>query len=459
MRRFSRLVVPFVLSVMLIVLWAFVRARPSLFDPTPFDPVQGTKVLLFVAFLPIVFLIVRLMDIVAFEFVAARRRQLNAPTLLRELLSIAVFFLMVWLAYTAIFQKSVAFLATGTVVAAILGLALQETLGNLFAGIALHLEDTFDAGDVIRTGEVMGVVESVRWRGTRIRTFNNNVVIVPNSLMARERLEVFARKGLNGRVLQINVDYNIDPATVIGVMQQAASNVDGVSHDLPCFARVGGFTESAMVYEIKYFTHDYSQRDRIDADIRKAVWYAFRRNGITVGFPVRIFQRAPKSETGQSPDPNEIADRLARVDVLSPLSRAAHEAMAAAARVRVYSRGETIIRRGDEGSSMFILHKGEVSVRVDDEVVASLEAGDFFGEMALLTGEARTADVVALNDVVVVEIAKEALQPILRDHPDLAGAISARVLERRGGLDAHRHETHEEEHKTILSRMRAYFGL
>lgn len=461
MRRFSRLLVPFVLSVVLIVLWAFVRARPSLFDPTPFDPKQGTKVLLFIAFLPIVFLIVRLIDIVAFEFVAARRRHLNAPTLLRELVSIAVFFLLVWTAYTTIFQKNVvAFLTTGTVVAAILGLALQETLGNLFAGIALHLEDTFDAGDVIRTGEVMGVVESVRWRGTRIRTFNNNVVIVPNSLMARERLEVFARKGLNGRVLQINVDYNIDPAMVIGVMQQAASNVEGVSHDLPCFARVGGFTESAMVYEIKYFTHDYSQRDRIDADIRKAVWYAFRRNGITVGFPIRIFQRYSAPEPRQSPDPNEIVERLAKVDVLSPLSRAAHEAMAAAARVRVYSRGETIIRRGDEGNSMFIIHKGEVSVRVEDEEeVARLGAGDFFGEMALLTGETRTADVVALNDVVVVEITKDALQPILRDHPDLAGAVSAKVLARRGGLDAHRHEAHEEEHRTILSRMRAYFGL
>lgn len=457
--RFSRLAFPLTVSIVLIALWAFVRSRPSLFDPTPFDPQRATKILLFLALLPVVFLIVRLIDTVVFDVIASRRRNVNAPTLLRELVSIAVFFLLIWTAFSVIFQKNVtAFLATGTVLAAVLGLALQETLGNLFAGIALHLEDTFEAGDVIRSGEVMGVVESVRWRGTRIRTFNNNIVIVPNSLMARERLEVFARKGLNARVLQMNVDYNIEPATVINVLTQAASNVDGVAHELPCFARVGGFAESAITYEIKYFTHDYSQRDRIDADIRKAVWYAFRRNGITAGFPVRIFQRYAKPEASQSPDPKEIVERLANVHVLSPLPRPALEALAGVARVRVFARGETIIRRGDEGNSMFILHKGAVSVRVDDEV-ARLGEGDFFGEMALLTGETRTADVVALNDVVVVEITKDALQPILRDHHDLAGAISAQVLERRGDLEAHRTEAQEEEHQTVLSRIRAYFGL
>ena len=114
-------------------------------------------------------------------------------------------------------SRITAFLATGTVVAAVLGLALQETLGNLFAGIALHLEDSFAVGDVVRSGEVLGVVEAVRWRGTRIRTLNNNIMIVPNSLLARERLEVFPRRNLNARVLQIGVDYNVPPANVIDI--------------------------------------------------------------------------------------------------------------------------------------------------------------------------------------------------------------------------------------------------
>jgi hypothetical protein len=363
-----------------------------------------------------------------------------------------------WAINAILHYKITGFLATGTVVAAILALALQETLGNLFAGIALHLEDSFEVGDVIRTGDSIGVVEAVRWRGTRIRTFNNNLMIVPNSLLARERLEVFPRRNLNARILQIGVDYNVPPANVIGVLTQAASNVEGVSRELPCFARVGAFGDSSVTYEVKYFTHDYSQRDRIDADIRKAVWYALKRNAISIPFPIRAYQRYTAPSARHHPEPVEIAERLRAIDVLSPLSPAAHQAIADAARVHVFSRGETIISRGTAGDSMFIVHKGTVSVRIGDEV-ARLGEGDFFGEMALLTGEVRAADVVALDDVVVIEIAKDALEPILRDHPDLADAISDRIMERRDSLDSRRAGPASEERGTVLSRIRSYFGL
>ena len=117
----------------------------------------------------------------------SRRRNVNAPVLLREIVSIFLFLILIAWAASFIFDTKVtAFLAGGTVLAAVLGLALQETLGNLFAGIALHLEDSFEVGDVIRSGEHIGIVEAVRWRGTRLRTFNNNIVIVPNSVLARD---------------------------------------------------------------------------------------------------------------------------------------------------------------------------------------------------------------------------------------------------------------------------------
>ncbi|HEX2061842.1 MAG TPA: cyclic nucleotide-binding domain-containing protein, partial [Thermoanaerobaculia bacterium] len=158
------------------------------------------------------------------------------------------------------------------------------------------------------------------------------------------------------------------------------------------------------------------------------------------------------------PDAVEIQHRLAMVDLLSPLWREAQQTIAAAARVHVFSKGETIIRQGAVGDSMFIVHEGIVSVRVDDREVARLKPGEFFGEMALLTGERRAADVIALSDVVAVEIAKDALEPVLRDHPELAAAISARVMERRGTLDA-RADAGDDPHQSVLSRIRAWFGL
>lgn len=460
MNRRARLLMPLLLAIALLAVYFVEHTHQQWVERLQLDARRVDAVLLFLALLPLILFAVRALDLVAFDVLASRRTTVRAPMLLRELVSIALFLiLLAWAMWQVFDYKLTAFLATGTVLAAVLGLALQETLGNLFAGIALHLEDSFEVGDVIRSGEYFGVVEAMRWRGTRLRTFNNNVVIVPNSLLARERVEVFPKRTLNGRVLQFGIDYNIPPAEVIEVLTRAASNVDGVAREMPAFARVAAFGDSSITYEVKYFTYEYVQRERIDADIRKAVWYALRRNGIPIPFPIRSIHRYTPPAPRTHPDADDIAERLAVVDVLAPIGREARAGIAAAARVHVYARGETILSRGAAGDSMFIVHQGSVSVRVNDREVAHLQAGDFFGEMALLTGEQRAADVVALGDVVAIEIAKHALQPVLIDHPELAAAISAKILERRGTLDTLRAGSREEAERTVLSRIRAWFGL
>ncbi|HEU4889793.1 MAG TPA: mechanosensitive ion channel family protein [Thermoanaerobaculia bacterium] len=455
MKRWSRLFVPFSLGAILLAMYWVLHENPSLLRIARLDAELFLRILLFLACIPLALFSVRAIDLLAFDL----RRTVPAPLLLRELVSIVLYAIAFGSAISFIFNRSVtAFLATGTVVAAVLGLALQETLGNLFAGIALHMESSFAPGDVIRTGEYLGIVEAIRWRGTRLRTFNNNLVIVPNSLLARERLEVFPRNNFNARVLQINIDQHAAPATVIAVLTQAASHVEGVVQEMPCLARVAAFTDSGVTYEIKYFTADYSMRDRIDSDIRKAVWYALQRNGIELSVPIRAVKRYAPATQRLQPEPGTIRRRLSRVDILSPISRDVQQKIADAARVHVYSNGETILTHGAQGDSMFIVHDGSVSVRVDGEEVARLGPGDFFGEMALLTGERRTADVVALTDVVALEIARDALLPVLHEVPDLAAAISARVVERQSNLDS-RLVRSPEEHASMLSRIKAYFGL
>lgn len=456
--RGARLIVPLLFTAGLTLLYYFALNNVKWIESLGFDRGQALPLFKFLAWIPAVFFIVRLVDLVAFDIFATRRGKVRAPALLRELVSIGMAVVLFALVFSVVFHKSVTtFLATGTILAAILGFALQDTLGNLFAGIALHLEDSFEIGDVIRAGEFIGTVEAVRWRGTRIRTFNNTIVIVPNSVLARDRVEVYPRNNLNARLLQLGIDFNIPPAKVIGVLTQAAANVDGVSREVPCLARVGGFAESTVTYEIKYFTEDYSQRDRIDAEIRKAAWYALRRNGIVIPYPVRSVQRYEAPQDRSAPETREIVDRLAGVTVLAPLTGEARETIAASARVCTYSRGETIIKQGAAGDSMFIVHSGTVSARVPEHgEVAVLNAGDFFGEMALLTGETRTADVVAMTDVVAIEISKEVLAPVLRDHPGLADAISSEVADRRAAAKA---AALDDTAPGILSRIRSYFHL
>ncbi len=458
----SRLYFPLIVSLILFGgYWPFQNDHlyvPGLnWDALPY--------LQFAMFIALIFFFVRLLDLVVFDVVISGRRNVVAPQLLRGIVSISLYVILLAAAFSGIFKINVTGVLTGgAVLAAVLALALQDTLGNLFAGVALHMEQTYEIGDVVHTGDYMGVVEGVSWRATRIRGFNNQMVVVPNSVVARERLEIFPRNNLNARILSVGVDYNVAPATVIGILTQVASHVEGVARERPCLARVSSFGDSACVYEIKYFTRDYSGRDRIDADIRKAVWYALRRNGISIPFPIRAFQPYLPPTGEHQISPEEVFKRLRAVDVLEPMSDEALQTIAAAVKMHFYSRGEAILRHGTTGDSMFVVNTGSVTVRVPDDSltgwhqVAELGPGTVFGEMALLTGEMRTADVVAMTDVVALEIGKDSLAPVLEVQPDLAGAISHQIMQRREHLQSLRGDVEQEE-LTLMSRIRSYFGL
>ncbi len=385
---------------------------------------KDDRLLHFIAWVALIFFIVRVIDAFIFDVVMSRQRKVIAPQLLRQIVAMVLYLVFFAGALKIVLDYDVkAALTGGAVIAAVIGLALQDTLGNLFSGFALHMEGAFDIGDVVHSGDYIGVVESVSWRAARMRGFNNQVIVLPNSVIAR------------------------------------------VARELPCFARVASFADSSVIYEIKYHTRDYAHRDRIDADIRKAVWYALHRNKIAFATPVRAYQTYAPPVVGHSVSAEEVLARLREVDVLSPLTEDARQTIAAATRVHFYSKGETILRHAAAGDSMFVVHAGTAAVRLPDDSeqgwheVAQLGPGTVFGEMALLTGETRTADVVALTDVTALEIGKDSLQPVLSDHPDLVEAITAKVLHRKGHLDAIRSGEPEEEERSIVSRVRAWFGL
>ena len=423
----------------------------------------GTNLCLFLACVGLGFFLVRLFDMMFFGIIFSRRRKIAPPLLLRQIVSFVLYILLFGFLISFVFQTDVTGILAGTtVLAAVIGLALQDTLGNLFSGISLHIENSFDVGDVVKSGELIGVVEGTNWRATRLRTFNNNVVVLPNSVISKERLEVFPRNNNNARVLAVSIGYAVPPAVVIPILEQAAANVVGVSADIACIARVGPFGDSAVTYELKYWTRTYQLRETIDAEVRRAIWYALRRNKISFPYPVRTFQRFNEAEPDSGLHRDNVIERLEGVAILAPLSEEERGAIAEQTTVHHYSRGETIIRHGHAGESMFVLHEGTVSVRVPGQgggvEIAQLGAGSIFGEMALLTGESRTADVIAMTDVIALEIEKQALYPVLMKNPDLAAALSAKIVKRKDAT-ASLSQGDLEEQKSLLQKIRTYFRL
>ena len=416
------------------------------------------------------YLAVRALNAIIFEFAFRVRKGYEAPTLVRNIFSIVAFTLLFVVIFKEIYTdvNLGALFTTSAIFGVIIGLALQDTLGNFFAGISLHADRPFQVGDVITVGQQKhtGVVESITWRAVKIRTFQNHVVLVSNSSAAKEAIEVCPRDNLNARLVYFSTLYSDSPAKTIHVVREAVRDAENVSPRITPIVRARELGDSSIDWEVKYWLEDFAKYNDTDALVRQRIWYAFRRAGIHFAFPTRtlhVARRGPKIE--ERADGHGVVERLSAVDIFAPLSVEETERLAAASVRHVFAPGEIVIRAGDAGSSMFVVHNGRVQVQISENgkprVVAVLNEGDFFGEMALFTGEPRAANVVALEETEVLEIGHAAMKRLFDTNPDLVESLSWTITERRAGLAATQQEAKGsiEESAGLLSSIRRFFGL
>jgi len=417
----------------------------------------------------IAYLFVRALNFLFFGL-AFRLKRIDAPTLIRNIFTIVAFTILFLGAFTFLFPEVNlgALFTTSAIFGVILGLALQDTLGNFFAGISLQADRPFQVGDVITVGAQRhtGIVEEISWRAIKIRTFTNHVVLIANSNAAKEPIEVCPRDNLNARLVFFNALYSDSPAKTIHVVREAVREAENVSTKVAPIVRIRNLGDNGVDYEVKYWLEDYARYNDTDALVRQRIWYAFRRAGLNFAFPTRTLHVERRTSAAQRDgDGGAIVERLAAVDIFAPLSVEETGMLAQAAVRHVFAPGEMVIRAGDPGSSMFVVHNGRVRVQVSENgrprTVATLNEGDFFGEMALFTGEPRTANVVALEETEVLEIGHAAMKRIFDTNPDLVESLSFIMAERRQGLASHPDSTTPTTDSSagILSAIKRFFGL
>ena len=414
------------------------------------------------------YLFVRALNTLFFGLAFSLKR-IDAPTLIRNIFTIVAFTIFFLIAFAFLFPdvNLGALFTTSAIFGVILGLALQDTLGNFFAGISLQADRPFQVGDVITVGAQRhtGVVEEISWRAIKIRTFTNHIVLIANSNAAREPIEVCPRGNLNARIVLFNTLYTDSPARTIHVVREAVREADNVSQKVAPIVRISDLGDNGVGYEVKYWLEDYAKYNDTDALVRQRIWYAFRRAGLNFAFPTRTLHVERRAPLGALDGDGAIVERLSAVDIFAPLSADETLVLAHAAVRHVFAPGETVIRAGDPGSSMFVVHKGRVQVQVNENgrprTVATLNEGDFFGEMALFTGEPRTANVLALEETEVLEIGHAAMKRVFDTNPDLVESLSFIIAERRQGLEFHPDAAAASTHSSagMLSAIKRFFGI
>jgi CRP-like cAMP-binding protein len=388
-------------------------------------------------------------------------------TVLSIIISIVAFFIIFQSQYPTV---ELAPLFTGsTILGIVVGLALQDTLGNLFAGIALQADQPFQVGDVvnIQNGRWTGVVEQVSWRGVKMRTFQNKIVLISNAILGKEFIEVAPKENLNARLVFFNTIYSASPAKTIHLIREAVRQVENVSPKIRPVVRIRNLGDNGIDYEVKYWPEDYSKYNDTDALIRQRVWYAFQRENIHFAFPTRtLYIEKQPLEPAFTESADEIFDRLSDVALFAPLTDEQTRSLAAGTDAKIFSSGEKIIRRGQDAGSMFVIHRGSVRVQINEDghikILRTLSEGEFFGEMGLFTGEPRTATVVAQEETEVLEIKHFSLKPILEQNPELVERFCEIIGERRARL-AEADSVAEDESKTdktgMFNLIRKFFGL
>lgn len=350
-------------------------------------------------------------------------------------------------------------LGTSAVLSLVLGFALQDTLGNLFSGLSLQLEAPYDVGDFIRVGEKEGRVVQVAWRSTRIETLRKEQITIPNSLIAKEHVTNFSRGGQPMAIdVEFGASYAAPPNTVKAQVLESLRETSLVLKEPTPWVGVLNFGDSAITYHLRFFIADFGKVPEVRDEILARLWYRFGRQGIDIPFPQRVLhlrteEPAPKKELD--------VQLLQRLPLFSAFPKEEAEALARAAVERRYGTGEEVIVEGRPGSSFYLVSSGRLSVRAGGKEIAVLEPGAAFGEMTLLTGEPRTATVVALEDCVLFELGREAFSHHMQTRPERLAQLAELIEQRKAGLAAASEASALDKAPVqgkVLDRLRELFG-
>ena len=368
---------------------------------------------------------------------------------------------------------------TSAILTAVVAFAMQDTLGNVLAGVAVQLDNSVRIGDWIRVDSARGRVRDIRWRSTLIETRNWETVVIPNSMLMKARVEILGQR--DGaplqwrRTLDFMVDPGVPPARVVAIIddEMRELSIPNVARTPAPSCVLKAFHEGNLCYQLRYFLTDMHEDDLTDSMVRVHLFASLQRAGIRVAEPQRTVHAVSRDEAhAETVRRRELSRRLEALASVPPFAALPEESKADIAERLQYApfaRGDTITKQGNTAHWLYILAYGEAEVLYEPpggapSVLGMVRAGEFFGEMALITGDARTATVVAKTDVECYRLDRASFQELLLGRPEISEEIKRVMGGRRGDLERVRQAfavagPAAEAEVRLVSRIRKFFGM
>ena len=321
----------------------------------------------------------------------------------------------------------------------VIGLALQDTLGNLFSGIALVYERPFSVGDFIRINDHTGKVIEMNWRSVRLLTREKEMIVVPH-LVAGQGTIVNLSRPVSTHKLQIHIGFAYEdaPNKVKNALRECAYATPGVLRDPAPEIKVIEYGDSSINYEIEFAIRDYGVREEVTDDLMTRLWYVARRNDLNIPFPQMAIRPHGESLSAAEERTAEANVAVADLPSLLPVENEQVKDLADQSEMLYFSAGETILERGDRTEALFIVMRGEVELRYLDSKGnqterTPLHRGEFFGEVSMAGGRSSQMTVVATQDVDLLVLYPQQVIGMVDKNPYLAQELDA-VLEARRAM-------------------------
>ena len=451
--------------------------------PAAYGLDTATKALHAAGLLLVGFAMVKLASIIIFDFILCFT-PLAPPQVLRDLIVAAGYTgVGLWLLSRNGVTLS-GIVTTSAVMTGVIVFSLQDSLSNILGGLVLQIDESFSVGDWVKIEQTAGKVKEVTWRHVAIETRNWDTVIIPNSVLIKSQVLIQGQRSgapiQERRWVYFNVDFRIPPTEVIRVVTDALvyAPVEGSALDPAPNVVLMDFKESYCSYAARYWLTDLAKDDPTDSLVRCRIYFALQRAGIPLSVPaLTAFVESKDQERAKLHHEREISERLsaldlARVELFREMNDEERRKLAERLRFAPFMKGEMMTRQGAQAHWLYIIIKGsgEVIVSTDTGVhktVAILHAGDFFGEMSMLTGEPRSASLKALEDSECYRLDRQSFADILRDRPEIASYLSELLARRKVGIEAVRHDLDAEaratmmqhQQKSIFDKIHELFGL
>jgi small-conductance mechanosensitive channel len=382
--------------------------------------------------------------------------------LFSDLLAALVYLAVLFTIVSAVFGLPVGGLvATSGVIAIVLGLALQNTLADVFAGIAVGIERPYAIGDqVCLDGPVEGEVVQINWRSVQIRTAGNDIATIPNSLVAKSRIvNRSVPSPRRSDAVSVPCDAAVAPEAVIELIQRAillCPQILAVPAPAVALARLG---RRSHHYDVAFSVAHSDLLGLAKSTLLQQVLRQFRAAGIKTGESAG----SPETPGGERAAPRP---DLLDIPLFEDLPRDTRLHLAEQLIRHLLEPGQVLFAQGDTEASLFIVTAGvlEVSRTANDlrSTVGRIGAGDYIGEIGMLTGVPHAATVTALTPCTVFELRQEQVAPLLAEKPELVRAFEASA--RRGQALLDRSVAASVGSETVpagalLDRIRAFFHL